>query len=89
MSKHFGYKTDYGEGFEGMDQYYHVRIRFTKGVHDIDGRVAELREINEWIKELVEWNPDMYSLGVHSSGRYIDVWFREEKHSLLCKLKWL
>lgn len=89
MINYSGYRTDYGVNAVGQDHDYHVRIQFAKDVYDIDGRVAELREINEWIEELVEWQPNMYTLRVHSSGRIIDVWFLKEQHATWFALRWL
>lgn len=59
--------------------------------HDIlaiDLAIEEIQTIRDWIDALVEWQPDMYSMNIHNSKHICDVWFLEERHALLCALRW-
>lgn len=61
----------------------------TRNIFDIDHRVAEVAAIREWILELVEWDDTKFEMRYHSSGERLVVWFDEDRHAMLFKLKWL
>lgn len=60
----------------------------TKDIFDLDSRLAEVQEIREWICELVEWKEDLFEIRYHSSGSRLSIWFENEKHAIMCALRW-
>ncbi len=69
---------------------HRVRLGFkNKNINDFDGRIAELNQLRVWLDQLSEWQPDMYSISIHSSGTVIDIWFLKEEHASWCALRWL
>ena len=55
---------------------------------DVEGRLARLQEIKDWIDELVEWDANLYEIRYHSSGQKMIVWFENVEHAMLFKLVW-
>lgn len=47
----------------------------------------DIDKIISWIDELVLWDPNAYMVGWVTEERMI-IWFKEEKHAILCALKW-
>ncbi len=69
---------------------YRVSIPLKQNdIFNIQGAVEEIQLLCEWLDELVDWHPDMYSMNVRSQSRIVDVWFLEERHALLCTLRWI
>jgi hypothetical protein len=69
---------------------HRVQFRFkTSDINNFNARMQELNAIRAWLDRLVEWQPEMYSLRIHSSGTIIDVWFLKEEHATWCALRWL
>lgn len=67
-----------------------VKIRLRQNnVWDIESAVEEIQHIRDWVDELTEWQPNMYSMNIHNSGHICDIWFLEERHALLCTLRWV
>jgi hypothetical protein len=64
-----------------------IKLR-TQNIFDVDSRINEIREIKEWLDELTEWQEDKYSMKVHFQGRKLAVWFEDDEHAILCKLRW-
>jgi hypothetical protein len=60
----------------------------TNDIWDITSRVNEIAEIREYICELVEWDDTLFDIRYHSSGRKMIVWFEQDEHALLFKLRW-
>ena len=58
-------------------------------VNDTDIRIIEIQELKAWIDDLVEWQPDQYAMNIHSSASKIDIWFKEDRHAMVCALRWL
>ncbi len=58
-------------------------------IFDIQGAVEEIHILRDWLDALVGWQPNMYSMKIHSQGRVVDIWFLEERHALLCTLRWV
>lgn len=66
-----------------------VQIKLkTKDIWDIESRVTEIQEMKEWIDELVEWDKSKYSFNFHASGAKLVIWFEEQEHAIMCKLRW-
>ena len=65
----------------------YVRLK-TNDIFSVDNRLAEVREMKEWLDELVEWDKSKYSLTFHSSGARLVIWFEEDEHAIMCKLRW-
>jgi hypothetical protein len=51
-------------------------------------RLIEVNELRAWLDKITEWQPGMYELKFHSSGRQCVAWFAEERHAVLCALRW-
>jgi len=60
----------------------------TTDIYNVSERLAEIKEIKDWIDELVHWQLNQYELRFLSSSRTLMVWFEDEKHATLCKIKW-
>jgi 3-polyprenyl-4-hydroxybenzoate decarboxylase len=71
-------------------EYYVKIILKTRDIYNIEDRVKEIQEIAEWLDELTEWKPKMYSLNVRhvSTIAVLDLFFVEEKHAMMCTLRW-
>ena len=68
---------------------YRARINLkTKDIYDLDARMNEIMEITEWIKSLVHWHEDQFEIKYLSSNQALDVWFKEEKHAIICAMRW-
>jgi hypothetical protein len=65
-----------------------VQVRLKGNVYDVSARIERIDTIREWINELVEWQPDMYSINIHYSGTIMDIWFKEKQHAVMCALRW-
>ncbi len=71
------------------DRQHKVKIQLkTRNIWDIESRLIEINELRTWLDELTEWQPDMYELRFHSSGARIVAWFADERHALMCALKY-
>ena len=51
-------------------------------------RLIEVNELRAWLDKITEWQPGMYELKFHSSGSQCVAWFAEERHAVLCALRW-
>ncbi len=60
----------------------------TRDIWDVESRLIEINEIRAWLDELTEWQPDMYELRYHMSGARCVAWFADERHAMLCALKY-
>jgi hypothetical protein len=65
-----------------------VRLKTRDLVWDPEARLIEFNELRAWLDELTEWQPNMYDLRFHSSGRQCIAWFADERHAMLCALRW-
>lgn len=72
-----------------MEHYVKIILK-TRDIFNIEARVKEIQEIAEWLDELTEWKPKMYSLNVRhvSTTAVLDLFFVEEKHAMMCMLRW-
>ena len=69
---------------------YPVCIKLkTTNVFDSVARMQEIRTIQEYLDELTEWQPKMYSMKYLKSHYSIEVWFKEEQHAVMCALRWV
>jgi hypothetical protein len=68
-------------------EYYLVTIRL-RNTNSFDSAIAEMQELNEWLDRLVEWQPEYYHCNVRRYG-LLDIWFKYEKHAVMCILRWL
>lgn len=67
----------------------HIDLKpILKDLLDVEYRVTRLREIRDWIDELVEWDTSLYEIKYHSSGQKMIVWFEHEEHAMLFKIRW-
>jgi hypothetical protein len=48
----------------------------------------DVKQMRDWLDELVDWQPDMYSIRFFSQGALANVWFKEKEHAMLFKLGW-
>ena len=55
---------------------------------DWEERLIEVNELRAWLDEITEWQPGMYELKFHSSGSRCVAWFADERHAVLCALRW-
>lgn len=68
---------------------HRVQIRLKQhNILSLDLAIEEIQTIREWVEALVEWQPNMYSMNIHSQAHVCDIWFLEERHALLCTLRW-
>ncbi len=74
--------------FPGQDHRVQIRLK-SNNIWDIDSRLNEVNQIRYWLDELTEWQPEYYSIRIHSSGGIMDVWFKKEEHAIMCSLRWL
>jgi hypothetical protein len=65
-----------------------VRLKTRGFAWGPEARLIELNELRAWLDEITEWQPDMYELRFHSSGRQCVAWFVDEQHAMLCDLRW-
>jgi hypothetical protein len=65
-----------------------VRLKTKDLVWDWEEHLIELNELRAWLDEITEWQPDMYELRFHSSGRQCVAWFADKQHAVLCALRW-
>jgi len=71
------------------DHNYRVCIPLkTKDIYDVDSRLDKIRELIFWINQLVEWQTDQYSFHTRYTSDILDVWFKDEKHAIMCVLMW-
>ena len=63
----------------------HIPIVYM-GSFNLTERITQWNEIKDWIDELVEWSSEAYSVQ-HEVG-YMNVWFKESNHAMMCTLKW-
>jgi len=69
---------------------YKVNVKLrTTNLFDIESRINEVLVIREWVEQLVEYNEDLFEIRYRSSGESLDIWFEEEKHALMCELRWV
>lgn len=72
-----------------MKRQHKVRIKLrTNYIWDIDSRVDEIREIRDWVNEQCGWIEDRFEIKIHSQGAIMDIWFEEERHAIMCTLRW-
>jgi len=57
-------------------------------IYNIALRLAEIHMIREWINELVKYDETKYQMSYMASGDSIKIWFDDEKHAMLCQLRW-
>jgi hypothetical protein len=74
------------------DHNYRVRVKlpwfdFLSDL-SVEQHTNDVRQMREWLDELVEWQPDMYSIRFFSQGASANVWFKEKEHAMLFKLGW-
>lgn len=68
---------------------YNARITLhTNDIFNIDARMAEVVEIKEWLDAQVNWQPDQYELKFLAHSNALNIWFKDEKHATMCKLRW-
>lgn len=48
----------------------------------------DVKQMRAWLDELVDWQPDMYTIQFFSQGALANVWFKEKEHAMLFKLRW-
>lgn len=60
----------------------------TNDIFDVESRLVEINQLRVWLDELTEWQPDSYTMRFHSSGQRVQVWFEDDEHAILCKLRW-
>jgi len=74
------------------DHNYRVRIELPKfdffSDVSMEQHTRDVKRIYEWLDELVDWQPDMYSVSLFSQGTLANVWFKEKEHAMLFKLGW-
>jgi hypothetical protein len=64
-----------------------VRLKIRNDL-DWEERLIEVNELRAWLDKITEWQPGMYELKFHSSGSQCVAWFADERHAVLCALRW-
>ena len=54
----------------------------------IEARADKVKEIRDWIDEQTDWQSDVYSMIYAANKSELHVWFKEEKHAMMCVLRW-
>lgn len=67
---------------------YLAVIELMTDIYNFDRRVDEICKIREWLDELVKYQTDQYSWDLTVTSLRIYVWFKEEKHATMCRLRW-
>ena len=57
-------------------------------IYDITSRLEEIHMIRQWINELVKYDETKYQMSYMATGDSIKIWFDDEKHAMLCQLRW-
>ena len=72
------------------EEYQHRAIisLVSTDIYKIDERVDEIHYIKDWLDELTSWQPDKYRWRITHSSNQIHVWFKDERHATICKLRW-
>jgi hypothetical protein len=74
------------------DHNYRVRIELPRfdffSDVSVEQHSIDVKQMRDWLDELVEWQPDMYSIRFFSQGASANVWFKEKEHAMLFKLGW-
>jgi len=81
--------TNVGKMINGISDDHNFKVHIPivyRGLLNLTQRIRQWNDIREWIDELVEWVPESYS--VQHDARYIDIWFKESKHAMMCQLRW-
>jgi hypothetical protein len=65
-----------------------VRLKTRDLVWEWEDHLIEINELRAWLDEITEWQPDMYELRFHNNGSRCVAWFAEERHAVLCALRW-
>jgi hypothetical protein len=76
-----------------IPEHYNHRVQVKLKLRDIfelEHRLEELNYIRAWLDELVEWQPDAFTIKYYDrgNGAVIDVWFADERHAMICALRW-
>jgi hypothetical protein len=56
-------------------------------MYDIPGRVAETREIQEWVKNM-GWPEWEYSISLSTTNLHMIAWFEHDEHATAFALRW-
>jgi hypothetical protein len=64
-----------------------VRLKIRNDL-DWEERLIEVNELRAWLDKITEWQLGMYELKFHSSGSQCVAWFADERHAVLCALRW-
>lgn len=65
-----------------------VRLKVRDLIWEWEDHLIEINELRAWLDEITGWQPDMYELKFHSSGSQCVAWFTDERHAVLCALRW-
>lgn len=65
-----------------------INLKTEVNIWKPESRIAEINQIRCWLDELVDWQPDLYTVRLHSMGQRFDVWFKEEHHAVACAMRW-
>jgi hypothetical protein len=72
-----------------MDMTHLATVKLPDGnIYDITTRLEEIHMIRQWINELVGYDETKFEMRYMSSGDCIKIWFDDEKHAMLCTLRW-
>ena len=66
---------------------WHLVTVQLKNRNSVCTQVMELREIKDWLDELVEWQLEHYHCVMRKHG-LVDIWFKHDKHAAMCALRW-
>lgn len=57
-------------------------------IFDLQSRIEEVHIIREWVCELVGWDETKFKIRYLGSSDSLNIWFDDEKHAMLCALRW-
>lgn len=69
---------------------YSVKVKLLTDINlfDIQTRVEEVHTIRDWVMELVGYDETLFDMKYMSDGEYLNIWFDDEKHAMVCQLRW-
>lgn len=59
----------------------------TDNIFDIETRIEEVTTIRDWVQLLVK-DDTKYEIKYMASGECLNIWFDDEKHAMVCQLRW-
>lgn len=70
---------------EGFDHRVTVDLEIP---HDLETYKKQVEELQDWLEQISNWQPDQFRVVRSHLARRFHIWFRNEHHATLCRLKW-